>query len=574
MLRQLPSSPACDEPPVVRRLLAYLIRPSRWGAVAAVAALAVGLAGGGHTAAAQTTSAQADMERSEVHSNQVPSTADHSKFKILQQRFRSGAEVSEACLTCHTEAGKQLHGTIHWTWEFHNKITGQTLGMRHVLNNYFISVQSNLNSCTQCHIGNGWGEDDNFSFASADGVDCLICHDTTGEYPFEKFHNGQGDCTACHDEAPDFRTHRHPRPDLSKLAMAVGKPTRESCGSCHFRGDGGDGYKHGDLDSSLIAPDRSEDVHMAKDGLNFSCTACHAAGGHQVTGSRYATKSIDLSGIDIPGHTDVSRSTCESCHGLKPHPESNHPKLNDHTDRVACATCHIPEFARGGRKTLVSWDWSTAGQAGPGGGLRVDTDPEGYTTYNTDKGTLAWAANVVPTYRWYDGRIDYSLPGQKIDPTKVVDLNRISGSYDEKNARIWPFKVMHGKQPYDKKNDLLAIPHLAGEDDTSYWANHDWTKAVATGMKAADLPFSGEVGFVQTRYYWPIQHMVAPKEQALQCNDCHRKGGRLEALKGFYMPGRDSYAWLTFLGWLGAAGALLGALGHAVLRVVSRFVQK
>ena len=34
--------------------------------------------------------------------------------------------------------------------------------------------------------------------------------------------------------------------------------------------------------------------------------------------------------------------------GLKPHPESNHPKLNDHTDRVACATCHIPTFARGG----------------------------------------------------------------------------------------------------------------------------------------------------------------------------------------------------------------------------------
>ena len=56
------------------------------------------------------------------------STADHSKFEALQQEFRTGPEVTKACLTCHTEASKQLHTTKHWNWQFTNPSTGQTVG--------------------------------------------------------------------------------------------------------------------------------------------------------------------------------------------------------------------------------------------------------------------------------------------------------------------------------------------------------------------------------------------------------------------------------------------------------------
>ena len=48
------------------------------------------------------------------------STADHSKFKELQNSFDSGPEVTKACIKCHTEAAKQIHKTKHWTWEFLN----------------------------------------------------------------------------------------------------------------------------------------------------------------------------------------------------------------------------------------------------------------------------------------------------------------------------------------------------------------------------------------------------------------------------------------------------------------------
>ncbi len=45
----------------------------------------------------------------------IESTADHSKFDELQQAFKTGPEVTKACLGCHTEAAKQLHKTTPWT---------------------------------------------------------------------------------------------------------------------------------------------------------------------------------------------------------------------------------------------------------------------------------------------------------------------------------------------------------------------------------------------------------------------------------------------------------------------------
>jgi hypothetical protein len=36
---------------------------------------------------------------------------------------------------------------------------------------------------------------------------------------------------------------------------------------------------------------------------------------------------------------------------------------------------------------------------------------------------------------------------------------------------------------------------------------------------------------------WPITHMVAPKEKALACVECHSKDGRLAGIEGVYMPG-------------------------------------
>jgi hypothetical protein len=69
---------------------------------------------------------------------------------------------------------------------------------------------------------------------------------------------------------------------------------------------------------------------------------------------------------------------------------------------------------------------------------------------------------------------------------------------------------------------------------------------------------------------WPITHMVAPKEKAVRCNECHTQGGRLEKVGGIYIPGRDHLRWLDLIGFAVAGLALLGVLGHGALRYFAK----
>ncbi len=37
------------------------------------------------------------------------------------------------------------------------------------------------------------------------------------------------------------------------------------------------------------------------------------------------------------------------------------------------------------------------------------------------------------------------------------------------------------------------------------------------------MPFSGEIGFIETEMYTGIHHEVVPKKKSLGCTDCHIK---------------------------------------------------
>lgn len=50
--------------------------------------------------------------------------------------------------------------------------------------------------------------------------------------------------------------------------------------------------------------------------------------------------------------------------------------------------------------------------------------------------------------------------------------------------------------------------------------------------------FSGNVGYVETEMLWIQNHMVAPKEQALTCANCHCPNGWLDFAKLGYDPER------------------------------------
>lgn len=506
------------------------------------------------------------VEATQLPLSSNPSTADHSQFKALQGPFKSGPEVTQACLRCHTEAAKQLQQSLHWTWEYDHPVTGQTLGKRHVINSFCGSVTSNEPRCTSCHAGYDWEDMSQPPPQAETAVDCLACHDTTGDYI--KLPDKAGHPAYTEREVPPGSGNMQPPPDLAAIARQVGASGRHNCGACHFNGGGADGVKHGDLDSSLVNPPHSLDVHMSADGADFSCADCHTTTAHSVTGSRYLTTARDTLGVDVPGHTDMSRASCESCHGMAPHEKT---KLNEHVDRVACQTCHIPEYARGGIATKTWWDWSTAGKLDENGKPMTLYDEHGHVSYLSIKGSFKHGENVAPEYRWFNGVVHYTLQDEKLDTANPpIQINRIEGDADQGDARIWPFKIMRGKQPYDPVNQTLLVTHVfSPDDDSALWSNFDWAKALKAGTEKAGQPYSGKFDFIETEMYWPITHMVAPAENALHCGDCHARSGRMDGITGIYIPSRDHNFWLDTAGWAAAALVLAGSLLHAGGRVVA-----
>lgn len=493
------------------------------------------------------------------------STADHGEFEVLRQSFATGPDVTRACLNCHTEAARQIHETIHWAWSFTHPDTGQQLGKRHLVNNFCMGVASNWARCTSCHAGYGWRDED-FDFSAEAKVDCLVCHDGTGTY--EKFPAAAGH--------PAYEPRRFPPgsgpvrepPDLGRIARAPTAPDRRHCGACHFYGGGGDGAKHGHLDSSLLEAPRSLDVHMAAEGENFSCQSCHTAGSHRIAGSRYHFQPSDPRGRVLPGRGEPELGSCESCHDADPHGGLAGLRLDRHAEVLACTSCHVPAFARGGVPTKVWWDWSTAGRLDAEGEPYVERDPQGKPSYSTKKGTMRWAENVVPEYYWYDGAMRYTLPGEPVDPQTTVQLNRIVGDRADPRARIWPFKTMRGRQPYDAQRRVLLLPQLFGQDVDAFWRSFDWGRALRAGAEAQGRAYSGEYGFVETAFHWPVTHMVAPAEASLACDACHRREGRLTAVPGIYVAAADRVPFVDRLGMALVLFAVAGVAGHGGVRLV------
>jgi octaheme c-type cytochrome (tetrathionate reductase family) len=486
----------------------------------------------------------------------LASTADHTRFEALQGPFTSADQVTQACLGCHTEAAQQVMGTRHWTWDYENPHGGERLGKRTMLNTFCIADRSNEGFCQSCHVGYGW-EDDTFDFTAETRVDCLACHNT-GDYV------KKGGWAGWPNEALT---------DLTLAARNVGASSRETCGTCHFYGGGGDGVKHGDLDSSLFHPHRELDVHMDAEGLNFTCSTCHQTESHDVPGSRIRGTAVDAHpAITRGSQEERNPATCQACHGTAPHESGAHAqRLNEHTRALACQTCHIPAFARGGVPTKMEWDWSTAGRLDEEGNPIQVRNEDGYVIYDSKKGDFVPGENVVPEYRWWGGTTTFVTAETVIDPSERVAVNTYHGTPGAEDARIWPVKRALGKQPYDTVHMTLLQPQVAiPGNETAFWYNYDWDKALAAGTDLAGQPFSGEYDFVETSMLWPITHMVAPGEMALECASCHADDGRLAGVEGVWLPGRDRHQLLDRFGFGLAGLILLGALGHGALRFVNR----
>jgi len=417
----------------------------------------------------------------------MPRRAAHVDHKdLFEGPFETGQQVTAACLNCHEDAGEQVIHTAHWRWQsepvaMEGREEPVSVGKKNAINNFCIGIQGNWASCTACHAGYGW-EDENFDFENTANVDCLACHDNTGSYmkgkkglPLEGV-------------------------DLLSAAQSVALPTRENCGGCHFRGGGGNAVKHGDLDESLYYPSADIDVHMGR--YDFQCVDCHQTKDH-VIGGRSISVSVD----------NENQIACLDCHEPKLHADA---RINAHTDTLACQTCHIPQVAVK-QATKTHWDWASAGQEG-----REEDTHE----YMKIKGSFVYQKNLEPEYYWFNGLAGRYLLGDPLEPDGPTALNAPRGDIRDPGARIWPFKVHRATQPYDTRLNHLLQPVTSGEG--GFWKEYDWDQALRLGSEITGVPFSGDYGFAETTMYWPQTHMVAPKTEALQCGACHGAGGRMD----------------------------------------------
>ncbi len=485
------------------------------------------------------------MKLKEKYSKKGKKAVDHSQFSVLQQDFNNPKQVTQACVSCHNMTAHQVMNSNHWNWEREEYVEGRGivyLGKKNALNNFCIGSHGNEQSCAKCHVGLGYDENGKL-FADSSNIDCMVCHDNTGTYVKATEKAGEPVSTL----------------NFNEIAFSSGKPTRSNCGVCHFYGGGGNNVKHGDLEEAMFEPTKEIDVHMGTDGVNMQCVACHKTEQHNIAGKLYSLSSMNR-----------NRAYCEDCHTSTPHADDI---LNEHNLKVACQTCHIPTYAKA-NSTKMYWDWSTAGKLKNGEPYHEE-DSLGNHTYLSIKGSFEWDRNVKPDYVWFNGTASHYLKGDIInDTTKPLILNKLHGSYADDESKIYPTKIHVAKQPYDPINKMLIQPKLFSEKkgEGAFWKDFDWYKAAEVGMKESGLPFSGKISFLETEMYWPVNHMVSSKENALSCNECHTRSenGRLSKLTDFYLPGRDYNAAVDTGAIIMLILSFLGIVTHSIVRFLSK----
>lgn len=474
------------------------------------------------------------------------SAVDHSQFPQLQKKFDRPQDVTLACIGCHNKRHLEVMNTSHWNWLDEEYMEGKgivALGKKNAINNHCISISGNEESCNRCHIGYGYS-DKNFDFSKAENIDCLACHDNSGMY----------------EKGKEMAGMPKPNLDFTQISQKVGLPKMDNCGYCHFNGGGGNNSKHGDLEEGLYTASRDVDVHLAKDGGKMECVSCHEAENHKMKGRLYTVASMDR-----------NRLLCEDCHTNTPH---ENDIINEHTTKVACQTCHIPEYAKV-NQTKTHWDWSKAGKLKDGKPFKVHNE-QGNETYLSEKGDIIWENKLKPEYVWFNGTATHHLITDTIKE-KPLKLNVLKGDFNDMKAKIVPVKVMRTKQPFDPVNNKLLSPKLYDKDygKGAFWKDFDWNSSINAGMEYLNLPWSGKYDFVETEMYWMLNHMVSPKEKSLQCVDCHsRNDSRLHAIKDIYLPGRDYNPWVDNLGFALIMMTFLGVVAHGSVRVYHRITNK
>lgn len=417
------------------------------------------------------------------------------------------------CVACHaTEATDAFH-SVHYQQSGPTpnatNITGDAGKLNRGFNTYCGTPSTSRQfACAGCHVSYGKVPQPDATQEQFENIDCLMCHQDAyvrkPAPPFETvsyvdYLNVEHTWTLpAEDAAGNFNW----EPDAAHMtitpleaARTVHRPTRASCLRCHAYAAGSDCGKRGDLSTADINPSPAIDLHMSPAGLNLNCQDCHEFQNHKVLG-----RGLDLRPNDRPG-----RMTCLGCHPAQPHSEDGGPTIEDqHAARVACQTCHIPTYAKA-MTTEVERNWMqpvwAQGLLGGQGGYKPEETR---------------AANLVPTYKWYDGTSRVNVVGQAppVNTVGEYEFGLPNGGPTLAAAQLYPMKE-HWSQSARHDATGVIVPHAT----STYFMTGDFAAAVADGMAQAGL--TGSWTLVPVHTFQTINHGVVDHDQALACGACH-----------------------------------------------------
>jgi hypothetical protein len=425
----------------------------------------------------------------------------------LAQHTLTTYEGAKTCSTstCHPGKALEVHGSVHYQWQGPTpgvpNLGGKTAGKWGSINDFctypninFLFQMTNLvgatvvAGCGSCHVGRGLPPSPTASQEQLDNIDCLMCHSDLYKRVGTILPSGQ----------PGFIN--DPNMDIAAATAAITKtPSRATCLTrCHVSAGGGPGFKQGDIDPLQLDPPKALDVHMASaanGGAGKSCLDCHT-----VTNHRFSGRGNDIRPTESAVQMDCSTSTCHQSHS---HASAD---INRHMTRVHCTVCHIPAFARNA-PTDVFRDFTKT---------EVDTT-------NRYEPVRTFATNVKPAYAWFNGLSYFYEFGTGIT---LQSLGRYLlayplGDINDTSAKIHAFKLHQAKVGYD-----MATRRQIPVKSKVLWETGNVDQALRQGAAAVGWNISG-YSFATAQRYFSLYHEVAPKENALQCADCHVSTGRL-----------------------------------------------
>jgi hypothetical protein len=347
---------------------------------------------------------------------------------------------------------------------------------------------------------------------------------------------------------------RMPDADVHDISVVTGQPTGMSCGTCH--------YTLGS-ENKFAGRVRNPAYNIMDDLTDANSIFFPAGDHHGVPYPAETVRAIDHQFAQADSYPDTKSKnnldgtvSCEGCHTTRTHPRltDNGGTLNSpnpayahgnagfpafHIEKIACATCHIPEvYAAPGRLKYRDW---TAGEYKNGFRNMLD--------WNFD--LITGSHKPVPVLRQWltkegEKKIYPVLPSVmpiwvKGSPNSGQDTgSEISGgAYPTTNPMVAPVKqrntLFAAKQVKDahpefdiRLNGGNMVPLFDGFSLSDSWEID--TKPEIDAMTSSTLIVDGSQHATKLKLFqthFDVTHGVAPKDWALGgtkrggCKSCH-----------------------------------------------------